>query len=79
MINKIVNSIKDWSKDRCGERTSWDGAALIIVGCVVLSGAAMPGHLAAMVGIVYGVLTIFKSCNCKCSSCIENDDEVGSI
>jgi hypothetical protein len=68
MIDKIVDSIKSWGKDRCGERTSWDGAVLIIVGCVVLFGAAtaMPAHLAAILGIVYGVATISKSCNCKC-------------
>ena len=73
MIDKIVDSIKSWGKDRCGERTSWDGAVLIIVGCVVLFGAAtaMPAHLAAILGIVYGVVTISKSCNCKCPSCVD--------
>ena len=71
----MINKIKGWGKDRCRERTSWDGAALIIVGCVVLFGAAMPAHLAAILGIVYGVATISKPCNCKCPSCIENIDE----
>ena len=30
--------MKNWIKNRLDERTSWDGAALIAVGVIVLSG-----------------------------------------
>ena len=47
-----------WIKARSAERTSWDGAALIAVGLMMLM---MPVDLVAYAAIVYGIWTIWKS------------------
>jgi hypothetical protein len=51
--------IKKWIKNRLDERTSWDGAALIAVGVIVLIAGPF-AKLAAYAAIAYGVWTIFK-------------------
>ena len=51
--------MKNWIKDRIEERTSWDGAALIGVGIVVLIAGPF-AKLAAYAAIAYGVWTIYK-------------------
>lgn len=51
---------KDWVMDRLGERTSLDGAALIVVcGSVILFGGL--AKLLAWVGLLWGVYTLVKS------------------
>ena len=51
--------MKNWIKDRLDERTSWDGAALIAVGVIVLIAGPF-AKLAAYAAIAYGAWTIFK-------------------
>ena len=55
MIKKFITS-------RLDERTSWDGAALIGLGIVVLIAGPF-AKLAAYAAIVYGAWTIWKKEN----------------
>ena len=48
-----------WVKDRFMERTSWDGAALIAVGAVVLFLGPF-AKWAAFAAIAYGAWTMWK-------------------
>ena len=48
-----------WIKAAMKERTSWDGAALMAVGVIVLI-AGPVAKLAAYAAIAYGAWTIFK-------------------
>ena len=58
---KVVETgIKAWAKTRINERTSWDGAALIALGVLVLFMAPL-AQIAAGVAILYGAWTIWKS------------------
>jgi len=49
-----------WIKSRMNERTSWDGAALVALGLMVLFLAPL-AKIAAGLAIVYGAWTIWKS------------------
>jgi len=51
--------IKLWIKARLDERTTWDGAALIGVGVVVLIAGPL-AKIAAYAAIVYGGWTLWK-------------------
>jgi hypothetical protein len=51
--------IKKWFNDRIKERTSWDGAALILLGLMVLFLAPL-AKIAAGIAIAYGAWTIWK-------------------
>ena len=48
-----------WLKSRIEERTSWDGAALILMGVIVLIAGPF-AKLAAYAAIAYGAWTIYK-------------------
>ena len=48
-----------WLKSRIEERTSWDGAALILMGVLVLIAGPF-AKLAAYAAIAYGAWTIYK-------------------
>ena len=50
----------DWGKNRVDERTSWDGAALVAVGVIILIAGPF-AKIAAYAAIAYGVWTIWKS------------------
>ena len=50
----------NWIKDRMTERTSWDGAALLAVGLIILVLGPL-AHYAAWAAIVYGGWTLWKS------------------
>tara|TARA_B110000240_G_scaffold195275_1_gene244520 strand:- start:3192 stop:3356 length:165 start_codon:yes stop_codon:yes gene_type:complete len=52
--------IKKWITSRLDERTSWDGAMLIVVGVIILIAGPF-AKLAAYAAIGYGVWTIYKS------------------
>ena len=52
--------MRTWSKARIEERTSWDGAALIAVGVIVLIAGPF-ASMAAYAAIAYGAWTIWKS------------------
>tara|TARA_X000000950_G_scaffold114486_1_gene143962 strand:- start:125 stop:286 length:162 start_codon:yes stop_codon:yes gene_type:complete len=52
--------MKKWFDLRLKERTSWDGAALIALGLMVLFLAPL-AKIAAGLAIAYGVWTIWKS------------------
>ena len=52
--------MKNWIKDRLDERTSWDGAALVAVGVIVLIAGPF-AKLAAYAAIAYGAWTIWIS------------------
>ena len=49
----------NWVKNRLDERTSWDGAVLILCGIVVLIAGPL-AKLAAWGAIGYGAWTIWK-------------------
>ena len=51
--------IKKWIDDRKKERTSWDGAVLIIMGLLVLFLSPL-AKIAAGIAIAYGAWTIFQ-------------------
>jgi hypothetical protein len=55
-----MKNIKNWIKARIEERTSWDGAALVAVGVIVLIAGPF-AKLAAYAAIAYGAWTIWKS------------------
>jgi len=58
---KLMYSMgKGWLMARLGERTSWDGAALIALGIIVLIAKPLAGLL-AYAAIAYGAWTIWKS------------------
>tara|TARA_B100001057_G_scaffold129620_1_gene128673 strand:+ start:8318 stop:8482 length:165 start_codon:yes stop_codon:yes gene_type:complete len=48
-----------WLKSRIEERTSWDGAALILIGVIVLIAGPF-AKIAAYAAIAYGAWTIYK-------------------
>ena len=48
-----------WLKSRIDERTSWDGAALIALGVIVLFAGPL-AKIAAYAAIAYGAWTIYK-------------------
>ena len=50
----------NWIKNRRGERTSWDGAALIAIGVIVLVLGPL-AHYAAWAALVWGAWTLWKS------------------
>jgi hypothetical protein len=52
MTNWVINRIK--------ERTTWDGAALVALGVIVLIAKPIAG-LVAYAAIAYGAWTIWKS------------------
>jgi|TARA_B110000211_G_scaffold224237_1_gene275082 hypothetical protein len=58
-VEKIMK-LKEWVLNRKDERTSWDGALLIIFGILILLGSPFV-KLAAWVSILYGGWTIWKS------------------
>ena len=51
--------MKNWIKNRLDERTSWDGAALIAVGVIVLIAGPF-AKLAAYAASAYGAWAIYK-------------------
>jgi|TARA_X000001382_G_scaffold54672_1_gene37301 hypothetical protein len=56
MVNKCIA----WVKARVSERTSWDGALLILVcGLVLFTGGV--AKLLAWVGLGWGIWTCYKS------------------
>ena len=60
MKAKENTMIKKWLNTRMKERTSWDGAALIVLGLMVLFMAPI-AKIAAGIAIAYGAWTIWKS------------------
>jgi|TARA_B100000780_G_scaffold111821_1_gene78283 hypothetical protein len=51
--------IKNFITKRLDERTSWDGAALIAVGVIVLIAGPL-AKIAAYAAIAYGIWAIYK-------------------
>ena len=49
----------NWVKSRVEERTSWDGAALIALGVIILIAGPF-AKIAAYAAIAYGAWTIWK-------------------
>ena len=52
--------LKKWLNTRMKERTSWDGAALVALGIMVLFIAPL-AKIAAGIAIAYGAWTIWKA------------------
>ena len=50
----------NWIKNRTKERTSWDGAALIALGLIILFAGPFV-KIAAYAAILWGIYTIWKS------------------
>ena len=55
----MLDKFKGWMSKRFTERTSWDGAALIVLGLMVLFLAPL-AKIAAGLAIAYGAWTIWK-------------------
>ena len=56
----IFGKAKDCVVARCSERTSWDGATILVLsGSVILFGGLV--NWLAWVGLIYGVYTLIKS------------------
>lgn len=53
-------SMTNWVIKRVKERTTWDGAALVALGVIVLIAKPIAG-LVAYAAIAYGAWTIWKS------------------
>ena len=51
--------IKKWITSRIDERTTWDGAILIVLGVLILIAGPF-AKLAAYAAIAYGAWTIWK-------------------
>jgi|TARA_B100002019_G_C21251947_1_gene591625 hypothetical protein len=49
-----------WVQNRVAERTSWDGAALVALGVIILIAGPF-AKIAAYAAIAYGAWTIWKS------------------
>jgi hypothetical protein len=56
----VLNIAKNWVKNRLEERTSWNGAALVAVGVIVLIAGPF-AKIAAYLAIAYGLWAIWKS------------------
>tara|TARA_A200000159_G_scaffold49988_1_gene46208 strand:- start:3513 stop:3686 length:174 start_codon:yes stop_codon:yes gene_type:complete len=56
----MLDKFKSWVGDRFKERTSWDGAMLVLLGVLVLIAKPIAGLL-AYAAIAYGAWTIYKS------------------
>jgi hypothetical protein len=54
-----LNIATAWVKSRLGERTSWDGGALIAISILVLVANPVV-KLAAWAGLAWGVYTLVK-------------------
>jgi len=52
--------MKKWIMNRISERTTWDGAALVALGVIVLIAKPIAG-LVAYAAIAYRAWTIYKS------------------
>ena len=50
----------NWIKSRVGERTSWDGGVLIVMGLIALFATNLI-KFAAIAAIIYGAWTIWKA------------------
>lgn len=51
--------LQQWIRARMKERTSWDGAGLVLMGLLALFAANL-AKIAGGVAVVYGVWTIWK-------------------
>tara|TARA_S200002703_G_C3792694_1_gene244664 strand:+ start:1561 stop:1734 length:174 start_codon:yes stop_codon:yes gene_type:complete len=56
----MLDKFKSWVGNRFKERTSWDGAMLVLLGVLVLIAKPIAGLL-AYAAIAYGAWTIYKS------------------
>ena len=56
----MLDKFKSWVGDRFKERTSWDGAMLVLLGVLVLIAKPIAGLL-AYAASAYGAWTIYKS------------------
>ena len=56
----MLDKFKGWVSNAFKERTSWDGAVLIVFGIIVLIAKPLAGLL-AYAAIAYGAWTIRKS------------------
>lgn len=55
----ILKKVKGWVNDRLAERTSWDGAALIVAGIAFLIFKPI-ASIVAYAAIGYGAWTLWK-------------------
>ena len=51
--------VTQWIKSRIKERTSWDGAGLIIMGLLAIFAANL-AKIAGGIAVAYGIWTIYK-------------------
>mgnify|MGYP000848314941 FL=1 len=56
----MVKKYMDWVKDRVSERTSWDGAVIMLVCLVVLLTGGL-AKILAFAGLLYGAWTCYKA------------------
>jgi hypothetical protein len=55
-----VKKYIDWAKARVSERTSWDGAVLVVV-CVLILCTGGLAKVLAVAGLCYGAWTCYKA------------------
>ena len=48
-----------WTKSRLKERTTWDGAGLIVMGLVAIFAANL-AKFAGVIAVLYGIWTLWK-------------------
>ena len=51
--------VKSWITARIKERTSWDGAGLIVMGLLAIFAANL-AKIAGGIAVAYGIWTIYK-------------------
>lgn len=51
--------MKKWINDRLKERTTWDGAGLIMMGLLAIFAANL-AKIAGGIAVAYGIWTIYK-------------------
>ena len=56
---ELIKGKIDWLKARVSERTSWDGAVLVVLGLLVILMNPL-AKLLAWVALIWGAWTIYK-------------------
>ena len=57
---ELVKEYYEWVKSRVAERTSWDGAVLVVLGLLVILMNPL-AKLLAWVALIWGAVTIYRA------------------
>lgn len=61
-ISTRIQKMKNWIVSRLKERTSWDGAGLIVMGLLAIFASGL-AKIAGGIAVAYGIWTIWKKEN----------------